>query len=1047
MTLTNPCPRCGSAPAVGGLEGQCPRCLALLAFGIPAAPPESGFPGVDDYEFIRELGRGGMGVVYEARQRRLNRKVAVKMLLAGAWARPDFKPRFRAEAEAAARLRHPGIVTIHEVGEIDGQPFLAMELVDGPSLADLVRSQPIPAARATHYARQIAEAIAHAHGNGVLHRDLKPANVLLDSSDQPRVTDFGLAKQLDSDVDLTRSGEIMGSPAYLAPESVSGTTAGAAGDIYAIGAILYELITARPPFVADTVAATLQIVLHSDPVPPRALNANVPADLETICLKCLRKEPSRRYASATELAADLTRFENGEPIRARPVSRIERLALWGRRNPALAGVSAALALALGVGAFSILVQWRRAESSRVEMALNLYAADVAAASVALHEGNIGRAQSLLVRHGPGPESGGGNPTDPREFTYRLLWQQCRSDEISTLGQHPWIVTSVAVSPDGRWIASGSQDLPSSDERTLNLWDRHLSNPPTLRLASSNTLWSVAFSADSRTLISAGVDGVQFWDPLTGNLRTNLASLPGQEVTTAAEVVISSPNHPFFRTANPEPLWRLDLRTGERRRLGIRGWHPALTPDARRLAVMSATQDLLVFDAATEELLLTVATNQMHFHLRFSPDGHQLVTSGQSTAARIWNLATPGAGPRSFPSPHNVWDAAFSPDGETLVTTTSHQQVELWNARTGERRGTLSGHTNEVWTVAMAPDGRTLVTGSKDRTVRLWSSAPPSSPPALPSWRYFSPLLSIDGTRLLTYSQTNGRGGTTVWRLPPVSRTAATEPEVVGSLRGFPRGFAPDGIHVLFLNAAANALDWRLPGSTNISRTTVLQSAPTNLFTAEFAMAGDAQSCTCPDESGTFWRWSIPEGRLLGRWQEEALADQLRSEFKGAQRPNRILRGFAASRTGRWLAVGPFGMEGGYLIDFKSGTAAQLLGHHDDIAALAFNRDETLLATGSVDGTIRLWQVPDGGFVAELPGHLESVEAVAFSPDGRTLASVNPGIEVTFWHLATRRELARMPHPDIGNHILFTPDGQRFLFGATPGHNGTDEDRIEIWEAP
>jgi eukaryotic-like serine/threonine-protein kinase len=1019
----------------------------MLAFGTPAISPDSGLPGVDDYEFIRELGRGGMGVVYEARQHRLNRKVAVKMLLAGAWARPDFKPRFRAEAEAAARLRHPGIVTIHEVGEIDGQPFLAMELVDGPSLADIVRSHPIPAARATRYARQVAEAIAHAHDSGVLHRDLKPANVLLDSSDQPRVTDFGLAKQLDSDVDLTRSGEIMGSPAYLSPESVTGHSAGATGDVYAIGAILYELLTARPPFVADTVAATLQLVLHSDPVPPRALNATVPSDLETICLKCLRKEPSRRYASATELAADLTRFENGEPIRARPVSGAERLALWGRRNPALACVSAALVLALGLGAFSILVQWRRAESSRREMALNLYAADVAAASVALREGNIGRAQSLLVRHGQGPEAREAGEPDLREFTYRLLREQCRSDEIVTLGHHPWIVTSVAVSPDGRWIASGSQALPSSHERTLNLWDRHRSNPPALRLPTSNTLWSVAFTADSQTLISAGIDGVQFWDPQTGNLRKDLPPLPGQEVTTAGDWMVTSPNHPFFRTAVPEPLWRLDLRTGERRRLGIRGWHPALSPDGGRLAVMNATQDLQVFDAVTETLLMTVATNQLHFHLRFSPDGQQLVTAGQSTSARIWNLATPGAPPRSFPSPHNVWDAAFSPDGETLVTTTSHQQVELWNARTGEGRGTLSGHTNEVWTVAVVPDGSAMVTGSKDRTVRVWPMEPPSGPPALPSWRYFNPLLSADGTHLLTYSQTNGHGGTTVWRIPPLSKSRSTALKPVGNLRGFPRGFAPDGAHVLFLNTATSALDWRLPGTTNVSRTTVLQSAPTNLFAAEFAIAGDARSCSCPDERGTFWRWSIPEGRLLGRWRDEELADQLRSEFLGAQRPNRILRGFAASRTGRWLAIGPFGMEGGYLIDFESGNAARLRGHHDDIAALAFHRDETLLATGSVDGTIRLWEVPGARFVAELPGHLESVEAVAFSPDGQTLASVNPGIEVTFWHLATRRELARMAHPDVGNHILFTPDGQRFLFGATPGHNDTSDDRIEIWEAP
>jgi len=211
------CSRCGSPLAAGGLAGQCPRCLGALAFGLGGTPAEEILHHAGDYEFLRELGRGGMGVVYEARQRSLNRRVAVKMLLAGAWARPEFKPRFRAEAEAAARLRHPGIVTIHEVGELDGQPFFAMELVAGPSLGELVRAQPLPPPQAARYVRLVAEAIAHAHASGVLHRDLKPSNVLLDADDQPRVTDFGLAKQLDSDSELTRPGEVGGPPSYPPP--------------------------------------------------------------------------------------------------------------------------------------------------------------------------------------------------------------------------------------------------------------------------------------------------------------------------------------------------------------------------------------------------------------------------------------------------------------------------------------------------------------------------------------------------------------------------------------------------------------------------------------------------------------------------------------------------------------------------------------------------------------------------------------------------------------------------------------------------------------
>jgi len=1015
----------------------------LLAFGVPLAPADEVLHRSGQYEILREIGRGGMGIVYEARQPRLNRRVAVKMLLAGAWARPDFKPRFRAEAEAAARLRHPGIVTIHEVGEFDGQPFLAMELVEGPSLAELVRQQPLPPLRAARYVRLVADAIAHAHGAGVLHRDLKPSNVLLDARDQPRVTDFGLAKQLDSDADLTRPGEIMGSPAYLPPEQLSGGAVAPSGDVYSLGAILYELLTARPPFMGDTVASTLRQVLHDEPVSPRLLNAAVPRDLDTLCLKCLHKEPHRRYATAADLAADLARVEAGEPVQARPVSRTERSLLWCRRNPALAMVSAALATALIVGSVSVLVQWRRAEASRGEMSRNLYAADVAAASTALNEGNLGRARDLLLRHQP-PEG-----AERREFTHRLLWARSQGDHLATWGQHPWIVTSVAVSPDGHWVASGSQDQPGNGAETLKLWPLFSPAAPSRVLPATNTVWTVAFSGDSRTLVSAGVRGVRFWNTATGEARTDLPAMAGEEAAVAGSLVVSSPNHPFFRTTTPEPLWRLDLATGGLQRLDIRGWHPSLSPDGRRLAVMDADQSIQLFDLETGQRVFTVATNMLTFHLRFSPDGHRLASSGQSTVARVWNLERPGSAPALFPSSHNVWDAAFSPDGSTLITATSHQQLELWNVASGERLGALAGHTNEVWSVAATPDGRRLISGGKDRTVRLWPAEVPPAPPGIPSWRHFKPGLSPDGTRLLAYNQTNWIGAATVWKLGPIpdSGQRPASPSRIGNLGGYPRGFAPDRSSVLFLRDQPPALEWRTPETGAVVRTVELAGAPTNLFAGEFLLSGDSRVLLCPDDGGTFHRWSTTDGRKLGQWRDDELASRIQAAMGGPQRPNRVLRGLAASQTGRWLALGPFGMDGGYLVDIEQGSSVRLRGHHDDIAALAFSWDDRLLATGSVDGTIRLWEVPGGRWVGELPGHLESVEAVAFTPDGQTLASVNPGIEVTFWHLPTRRELARLAHPDIGDHILFSPDGRRLILGLTAGGLETATDRIDIWDAP
>src|SRR5262245_516437 len=338
MSAPSQCPQCGAEIPPGALAGHCPHCLvaktlaegSLLSHGIPESLRRLG-----DYELLEEIGRGGMGVVYRARQVGLNRIVALKMILAGDFASAESVRRFRNEAEAAARLRHPHIVTIHEVGEREGQHYFAMELVDGPSLARLVREGPLPARRAATYVKAVAEAVAHAHAQRVLHRDLKPSNILLDPFDQPRVTDFGLARQLDSGVELTLSGQALGSPGYMSPEQVLGRHAavGPASDIYSLGAVLYHLLTGRPPFQGDTVPAVLQQVQTVEPISLRRLNPGVPRDLETICLKCLEKDPSRRYAAAQALADELDRFLRDEPIQARPVSAAGRLWRWCRRRP------------------------------------------------------------------------------------------------------------------------------------------------------------------------------------------------------------------------------------------------------------------------------------------------------------------------------------------------------------------------------------------------------------------------------------------------------------------------------------------------------------------------------------------------------------------------------------------------------------------------------------------------------------------------------------------------------------------------------------------
>jgi eukaryotic-like serine/threonine-protein kinase len=324
-------------------------------------PPQSAewepLPRIPGYEVEAVLGRGGMGVVFRGRHVPLNRPVAIKMMLAGTYAGRRERERFQREAEAVARLRHPNVVQIYDIGDVDGRPYFTMELVDGGSLAQKLAGTPQPALQAAKLAATLAGAVQAAHSCGIVHRDLKPGNVLLTADGTPKISDFGLARRLDDGAGVTQTAVTVGTPSYMAPEQAHGrpATVGPAADVYALGAILYELLTGRPPFRAATAAETVQQVIFQEPAPPSRLNDKVPRDLETICLKCLEKDPRRRYCTAAELADDLLRFQRGEPIVARRAGLVERLVKWIRRHWSLAAsIVAGMLLVnvlLGVGAW------------------------------------------------------------------------------------------------------------------------------------------------------------------------------------------------------------------------------------------------------------------------------------------------------------------------------------------------------------------------------------------------------------------------------------------------------------------------------------------------------------------------------------------------------------------------------------------------------------------------------------------------------------------------------------------------------------------------
>jgi serine/threonine protein kinase len=536
-----------------------------------ATLPEGG-RSFGDYEILEEIGRGGMGVVYRARQIKLNRLVALKMIRAGELASATEVQRLHAEAEAAAHLDHPHIVPIYEIGEWragDGSPpvpYFSMKLVEGGSLAQWpgARNQESGVRKegqkqAAQLLATVARAVHYAHQHGILHRDLKPSNILLDAQGQPYVSDFGLAKRVAGAAAASRpelatqSGAIVGTPSYMAPEqAAAGKGLSCSVDVFSLGAMLYELLTAQPPFKGATPLDTLLQVRECAPASLRTLNGQVDRDLETICLKCLEKEPQNRYSSAEALAEDLERWLAGKPIQARPTGQTERLVRWSRRNPLVACLSAVVLLVTLGGFSGVLWQWqvalaneqkasghaaqaqekqREAQQERDEAqrqrdevrALNdrlqrtLYAAHMNLAKGAWDAGNIRRVNELLEQHRPKP-----GETDPRTFEWHYLNRLCHS-ELLVLRGHTAEVNGVAFSPDGKRLASAAA-TPRSREGEVKVWDAQTGQ--TL-LTFQGPGWGVVFSPDSKRLASGVSGGPQGeWKVRDARTGQELLSLRG-----------------------------------------------------------------------------------------------------------------------------------------------------------------------------------------------------------------------------------------------------------------------------------------------------------------------------------------------------------------------------------------------------------------------------------------------------------------------------------------------------------------------------------------
>ncbi len=550
----------GNSPASpnGGNSGskgiRPPSSEPTLSDSKAGDPASVSVPG---YEILKVLGRGGMGVVYQARHQTLKRTVALKMILAGGHAGANELARFRTEAEAVARLVHPNIVQIHEVGESGGHPYFAIEFVGGGSLDRKLDGKPMVPSEAAKLIETLARAMQFAHNRNVIHRDLKPANVLLMDDGTPKVNDFGLARQLDLDSGETQAGMIMGTPSYMAPEQASGQSheAGPSADIYALGAILYECLAGKPPFKGNTVIETLELVQKQDPVAPSKANPRIPVDLETIALKCLRKEPENRYASAGELADDLRRYRRGEPVVARPVGQLERAWFWCRRNPAIASLTAGIAISLVIGALvalslaifafdrASLAESHAKEASKAreeadrdrkkalesaadatrlrdiartqlaEANHRIYIGDMRAAMGFASQGKTLRLLQFLLLHRTNFEE-----LDSRGWEWYYLFGFAGSTEQVFTG-HREGTDLLEWNPRGGLLASASSEAAGGQPQPpvpLKVWNRETNREQAALHGAFPGVSAVAWSKDGTLLASATANGqIQLW-----NLRQN-----------------------------------------------------------------------------------------------------------------------------------------------------------------------------------------------------------------------------------------------------------------------------------------------------------------------------------------------------------------------------------------------------------------------------------------------------------------------------------------------------------------------------------------------
>ncbi len=1022
----------------------------LVQVGGPtvSAATAHGFPAIAGYEILGKLGEGGMGVVYKAKHLKLDHIIALKLMLGND---PLNKARFLAEGQVMAAVKHPHVVEVYDFGESAIGPYIAMEYLPKGTFSSLLEAGLSPRVAAEQIAK-IATGVGAAHNLNIVHRDLKPGNVLLDHLGSPKVTDFGLAKRSTSDMTMTQ--DAAGTPAYMAPEQARAMKfVGPSADVWSLGVMLYELLTGKRPFTADSHVQLLATIQNDNPPTLRTILKAIPQDLETICLKCLEKEPERRYTSANELASDLQAWHEGKPIAAKRAKAVERAMLWVRRKPTVAAAWTLALLVLMLGAFGLTTTklWREAveekgiaEQSRDETEEQKKLADAARIRAETAEGiakqakediadereRLAYARNVYLAHASYLANDCGRadeflalcPEKLRRWDWGYVHRLCHSD-LHTLKLPGGYARAAAFSPNGGRIAI------AGPKEVAGVWDvttgkRDFSFATTDRVGVEK----VAFSPDGAQVVSAGHYGdIRVWDAKTGEQRLRNATI--QEAVLAVSFSPAGPRALTVFETHRTQLWDVEAGTvlqtlSHSTKLSRNTTTSgnvnsgAFSADGSRILTGALDHTARLWDAKTGKELQTLRGHPDAVKLvAISPDGNWAFTADRKTA-QVWNAKTGASVATLKGATADLKSVAFSPDGSRIVTggdnphgTGGDQTVRVWDATTGAELFEFRGHNRGVYSVMYSADGTQIVSCGYDGTVKVWD-ATRAYEPRLPRTMDHSVAFSPDGRRLALYH----RGSDLLlWNLvtgtKDLSIRTGTGMSIIEKARAV---FSPDGTRVLTYgenvdvwDATTGAsvfslrkLDRRGRGVTSAAYT----PDGTKVVTAAGFQFGDGTNFTASV-------WDVGTGA-------EVLT--LRGHTKD-------VLGVAVSPDGSRIATSGNDLT---VRVWDAATGDQLFQVQQPAAlSLAFDATGGRLVAGGADYVVRVWDARTGNPGPILRGHTWNITATVFTPDGSRIVSGSWDRTAKVWDAQTGAEILTLVEKEAVGSVAVSPDGLRIAVAA------------------